>query len=114
MALTESIRAGEFLLAEANGSISREKIDIAANSGDIVAGTLLGKVTATGEYAPYNDTAEDGTEIAAGVLYAGVSDSASVQSAVGIVRHAEVIGSMLTGSGANGIADLAALHILVR
>lgn len=114
MALTESIRAGEFLLAEANGSISREEIDIAASSGDMVAGTLLGKVTASGEYAPYNDGAADGTETAAAILYASVADSASVQSAVGVARHAEVIGSMLTGNDANGTADLAALDILVR
>lgn len=39
--LTENTRPGEFLQAEANGSISRETISIAANSGDLVALKIL-------------------------------------------------------------------------
>lgn len=31
-------------------------------------GLLLGKVTATGKYKQYDDTASDGTEVAAGIL----------------------------------------------
>jgi len=114
MALTESTRAGEFLLAEGNGSISRAEVTIAAAAGALVAGTVLGKITASGKYVAYNNGASDGTEVAAGILYADVPDSASDQTGVAIVRHAEVMSSLLTGNDANGTADLAALQIIVR
>lgn len=208
MALTESIRPGEFLLAEANGTISREEITIAAAAAAMVAGTVLGKITkagtasaaayagntgngtigtitvgagsiagvykltiiepgtnlgnfqvedplgivvktgvvgtafsggglaftladgatdfvagdgfnitvaaGSGKYVAYNDAAVDGSEVAAGVLYGPVDDLAADQTAVAVVRHAEVIGSLLTGNNAAGTADLLALGILVR
>jgi hypothetical protein len=41
---------GEFILSEANGQRSREAITIASGAGIIAAGTVLGKVTATGKY----------------------------------------------------------------
>lgn len=37
--------------------------------GYIPAGTLVGVVTASGSYGPYNDTATDGRQTAAGFLY---------------------------------------------
>lgn len=208
MALTESIRPGEFLLAEANGTISREEITIAAAAGAMVAGAVLGKITkagtatavayagntgngamgaitvgagakagvykltitepatnagnfivedpsgifvgqgdvavafsagglaftladgatdfaagdgfditvaaGSGKYVAYNDAAVDGSEVAAGILYGPVDDLAADQTAVAIVRHAEVVGSLLTGNNAAGTADLLALGILVR
>jgi hypothetical protein len=116
MALSESNYAGEFLLAEGNGTISRAEVTIAANSGDLAAGTVLGKITVGGKYTVYDDAVDpvDGTETAAGILYAAVANSASDQTGVVIVRHAEVDGDMLTGNDANGTADLAALDIIVR
>lgn len=208
MALTESIRPGEFLLAEANGTISREEITIAAAAAAMAAGTVLGKITkagtasaaayagntgngvmgaitvsagsiagvykltiiepgtnlgsfqvedplgivvktgvvgtafsggglaftladgatdfvagdgfnitvaaGSGKYVAYNDAAVDGSEVAAGILYGPVDDLAADQTAVAVVRHAEVIGSLLTGNNAAGTADLLALGILVR
>ncbi len=48
MALTEANRAGEFLLAEGNGYYSREEVTLVANSGALVAGTVLGKITKAG------------------------------------------------------------------
>ena len=106
--------AGEFLLSKANGHISEETVTIAAAASALAAGTVLGKITASGKYVAYNNGANDGSEVAAGILYAPVPDSAADQKAVAIVRHAEVIGSKLTGSDANGVADLKALHIIVK
>jgi hypothetical protein len=40
--LTESTHAGEFLVSEANGTLSREVVTIAAGSGVIPAGMVLG------------------------------------------------------------------------
>lgn len=114
MALNESTRAGEFLIAEGNGSISREKVVVASGEGALVPGTVLGKVTASGKYAAYDNAAADGTETAAGILYAAVDATSADADAVVIVRHAEVDGSLLTGNDANGTADLAAIQIIVR
>lgn len=111
---TEGFHAAEFLLSEGEGTISREQITIAAAAGAMVAGTVLGKITASGKYTAYNNGASDGTEVAAGVLYIGVPDSAADQKAVAIVRHAEVFGAAMTGLDANGTADLATKTVIVR
>lgn len=112
--LTEGKHTGEFLLSEGEGQISRDKVTIVANSGDLVPGTVLGVITASGKYAPYVDAHADGTQAAKAVLYAHVPASAADQPAVVIARYAEVMGSMLTGSDANGVADLAGVGIIVR
>lgn len=114
MAFTEGKHTAEFLLSEGNGSISREQVTIAAAAGALAAGTVLGKITATGKYAAYNNGASDGTEVAAGILWAAAPDLATDQKAAAIVRDAEVVGSVLTGLDANGTADLKALGIIVR
>lgn len=45
-------------------------------SGTYAKGTLIGRVTATGYYGPYNDAASDGTETARAILeYACTVDS---------------------------------------
>ncbi|OCB09234.1 K structural protein [Mycolicibacterium porcinum] len=41
-------------------------------NGFIKSGTVLGKVTATGLYGPYDDAATDGREVAAGILFSFV------------------------------------------
>lgn len=114
MAFNEGKHTAEFLLSEGNGSISREQVTIAAAAGALAAGTVLGKITASGKYAAYSNAASDGTEVAAGVLYAAAPDLATDQKAAAIVRSAEVLGAELTGNDANGTADLKALGIIVR
>ena len=63
--------AGEHIINEANGRISREQIMIAATAlaTPMLAGTVLGRVTATGVYVPLNPAASDGSEVARGFLY---------------------------------------------
>lgn len=113
---TEGVHAGEILLSEANGTRSREDITLAATAVVLPAGTLLGVVTATGHYAPYDNAVDpaDGTETAAAVLYAPAGISASPQRSVGIVRDAEVKRALLTGLDIAGEADLLALGIVAR
>lgn len=112
MATTEATRAGEFLLSEANGTRSRESVTV--TGGSYPAGQVLGKVTASGKYAAYDDTANDGTEVAAGVLYDAVDASTAEATGVAIVRDAEVKGALLTDNDAAGTADLASAGIIVR
>lgn len=113
---TEGRHAGEFLLSEANGTRSREEIIVAATAAALPSGQLLGKLTATGEYAPYNPVAEpaDGSETVAAILWAPVTASTEAQRTVGIVRDAEVIERLLTGLDVDGKADLLALSIVIR
>lgn len=112
--LIEGKYTAEFLLSEGNGTISRDVVTIAAAAGAMVAGTVLGKITASGKYAAYDNTHSDGTEVAAGVLYRAVPDVAVDQAAIAIVRESEVARSYLTGSDAAAEADLKALGVVVR
>lgn len=115
MALTEGKHTAEFLLSEGNGSISREQGVLRSESGALAAGTLLGKVTATGELSAYDNTdVPAGVGVAVGILYANAADSAADQNVTYIARNAEVIGAELTGLDTAGAADLAALGIVIR
>jgi len=116
--LTEQNHAGEHILSEASGERSRDSVLI--KSGLIlVAGTLLGQITAEpGVYAEYADGNADGTEVASKVLFGPIDTSvdgtnedtlAAVNS-----RDCELSSGRLTGADANGIADLAALGMIVR
>lgn len=41
-------------------------------NGYLLSGIVLGKITASGLYAPYNDAAADGTQTAVGILFSSV------------------------------------------
>lgn len=110
----EGTHTAEFLLSEGNGQISREQVTIAAAAPAMAAGTVVGKITSSGKYVPYNNSASDGSEVAAGILYHAVADKATDQQATIIARNAEVMGSALIGLDAPGRADLAALGVIVR
>lgn len=112
--VTETTHAGEFLFAEANGTLSREPVVIASGEGVLKAGTVLGKITASGKYAAYDNVAADGTQTAVGILYAGVNAASADANGVMIARHAEVVEAALTGIDTAGKADLAALQIIFR
>ena len=49
---TETPRDLAFLLTEANGYLSRDTVTILAGSGKVKAGTVLGKITASGKFMP--------------------------------------------------------------
>ena len=102
----------EFLVSEGNGQISRERIVVKAGAA-LPSGQVLG-VTSTGEYAPYDNKANDGSEVAAAVLYAPLAASEASRPATGIVRLAEVAGGLLTGFDAAARSDLAERHVIVR
>lgn len=114
---TETRRTGDFLLSEANGTLSRENATIAL--GTLVPGTVLGQITASGKYVILAPGASDGSQTAAGVLY-GHADGTDVPGVV-IKRLAEVRADMLVFpagiSAPNKTAALAALagaHVVAR
>lgn len=118
--VTEGKYAGEFIASEANGSRSRE-VKIIASGQTLVAAQIVGKVTASGKYAAFNQDAVDGTEAAAGISYGNYDASAGDIEGVIIVRDAEVNGNDLlwpadieVAEQAAAEAELEALGIIVR
>jgi hypothetical protein len=119
-AISEGAHPGEFILSEANGHRSRENATLITGQ-NLGAGAVLGKITATGKYTGYDNGAGDGSQAAAGILYAAVDATNADMDCVVIVRHAEVIGDALDfDAGMSGAdqtaatADLLALGIIVR
>ena len=109
----EPIHAGEFLLSEGAGNISREAINVAAGPA-LYPGQVLGLVTATSEFAPYAPAAEDGTQAAVAILFGPLGESDVVRRGRAVVRLAEVSEAHLTGLDADAEKDLAAHFLIVR
>lgn len=109
----ESMHAGEFLLSEGAGNISREAINVAAGPA-LEPGQILGLVTASSEFAPYQPTAEDGTENAVAILYGPLGESDVARRGRAIVRLAEVSEAHLTGLDLAAEKALAAHFVIVR
>lgn len=117
--LNEKARAGDFLLSEANGTYSRENEIL--DTGKLEAGTVLGKLTSGGKFVILAPAAEDGSEDAAGILWAGADASAGDAAVVVIVRDAEVkTDALIWPAGISApqktaaIAQLADLGIVLR
>ena len=109
----EPIHAGEFLLSEGAGNISRETINVAAGPA-LNPGQVLGLVTATGEFAPYDPAAEDGTQAAVAILYGPLGESDIVRRGRAVVRLAEVSEAHLTGLDPEAEKELATHFLIVR
>lgn len=109
----EQRHAGEFLLSEGAGNISREAINVAAGSA-LEPGQILGLVTLSGEFAPYNPAAEDGSENPVAILYGPLGESDVVRRGRAVVRLAEVSEASLTGLDPAAEKALAAHFLIVR
>ncbi len=122
---TEGRHPGEFLLSEANFHRARGRAVIAAGSGVFEPGTVIGRITSGGKFAPSAAASEvgfEGAETAKAItLYGGDATSEDVEVAI-IERDAEVNGHVLVYDGsvdtdaekAAKIASLAAVGIIVR
>lgn len=109
----EPMHAGEFLLSEGAGNISREAINVTAGPA-LEPGQVLGLVSLTGEFAPYKPTAEDGSENAVAILYGPLGESDVVRRGRAVVRLAEVSEAHLTGLDPAAEKALATHHLIVR
>jgi len=88
--LSEGQHAGEFLISEANGHLSREAVTV-ANGETLQPGHVLGQVTASGEYKEYDPGNADGSETAVAVCFDHVDASGGAVSGAAIIaRLAEV------------------------
>jgi hypothetical protein len=118
--LQEGRYAGEFVVSEGNGRISRETI-IVLSGQTLQPAAVLGKVTASGKYKALDPGASDGSEVAAGILYDRVDASDGDAEGVAIVRLAEVNAAELVwpdgitgGEQTTALGELAALTIIAR
>lgn len=120
--LTEGKHTGEFLVSEAPGTISRETVTVTVGAAtELEPGAVLGKITATGKYVPYDDGAADGSEVAAGILYAAAENAggapldvrATIIDALAEVRAADLVWQAGVDE-AGGLVDLRARYIKAR
>ena len=120
-ALAEPLNLGDLLKYEAPTLYSRDHVTVASGQ-NLPLGTVLGIVTASGKYKQIDPSAEDGTQVAAGVLLQAC-DATLIDRDDGLVvaRHAIVAHHALawpdavtTAEKLTAIAQLKALGVLVR
>ncbi len=116
----ESVHTGEFLVSEGNDSISREQIELGPDL-TLLAGTVLGRNTATNVYVLLDVDATDGSQMAAGILYSNIITDATGGESVAITRFAEVDQSLLGWPEAitdsekdTSIAEFSTLGVILR
>lgn len=107
--------------SEAPGTFSRDQIVIVSGAGVLAAGTVLGKITASGKYALHDAALSDGREVADAVLYATVDATSADAPAVAWTRNIEAVNSeLIFKSGisapnrAAAVTALAAKRIIIR
>lgn len=121
---TEARRPMEFLAWMIDPDYSLDEVTLTASQGALLAGTVMAKVTGTGNYVPYDDDANGttaGVGIAAGILCYDTANSGSTQKVVIVARGAIVKDALLVweasndaGEKAAAVAELTALGIVVR
>jgi len=125
---TEATRASEVILSEAPGTLSREMVTIASGAGVIPVGMVLGRVTGSGHYVPYDDDfttgdplLPDGREVARCVALETVDATGATKSCAVLMRLGEVKLDLLAwhedndaGDITAGLADLAGSYLIAR
>lgn len=119
--LHEPANLADLLKYEAPNLYSRDEVVVAAGQ-TLALGAVVGRVTATREIVALDPAANDGREIAAGVLLEAIVTTATERRRSVIVsRHALVFGGALVFAPtltaeqtAAALAQLAALGVLVR
>lgn len=99
----------------------REEVIFASGNGTIEPGTIVGKITADGKYAPLDPGASDGSEAASGVI-AGRAITTDADARGTITARDSVVNAFkvtwpdgITDPQKDAaIAELAALGIMVR
>jgi hypothetical protein len=84
--LTETNHAGGFLVWEVLRDYTRETVTIASGAGKLEPGTVLGKITTGGKFTKLTPAATNGSQNAAGILWAGVDASAADSPGVVLLR----------------------------
>lgn len=103
------VRPSDWLKSEEDEALrSREAVTVAAGH-NVVSGTVLGKVTATGKVVPHTAAAADGSQNVYGILFDNVDATAADKKGVAIVRDAVVASDRLTYHPAADATEKAAI-----
>ncbi len=118
--IAEQWHDGGFLVSMANGHRTFDQAVLAAGA-KVLAGTIVGKITASGKFVQCVSSASDGSQVPAGILYATKDATLADKPCVVVRRDCEVNASELiwdasfnAGAITAGIATLAGLGILAR
>ena len=116
--LTKIQSNASFIVSESNGYRSRDDVTVTVPATTTyAAGTILGKITASGKYVRHAAGATDGSEDEAGVLYetlANTTGSAVDSESVSFARDAEVNGSELTYEVGADAAQITASNLAIK
>lgn len=111
---------GHFIAGEANFWRSRQH-DVLAAGQALVAGTVLGRITASKKVTAHTPGASDGSQNAMGILFEDTDATAEDRRVVVLARDFEADGQVLTWAAgisapnqATATAALLALGIVVR
>lgn len=111
----------DLLLIEVHRGLSRQAITLAGPVAALPMGTVVGKVTASGKYAPLTPAASNGSQVAAGVLIADAAASTPDKKADALLRLGVVnLAALVWPAGitdpqkATALAQLEAAGILAR
>ena len=84
--LTEGKHTGGFLIWETLRDYTRETITLASGAGKLAPGTVLGRITTGGKYTGLAPAATNGSQNAAGILWADVDATDADAPGVVILR----------------------------
>jgi hypothetical protein len=112
MGVTKTTKQGDNLIAGSHSPVEIA-ITVASGAGALTAGTLLGRVTASGKYLPYNAAHIDGTEIPRAILTRDI-DAASADARVTVYVHGEFNPDEITGIDAAAILHLQDIGIYIK
>ncbi len=102
--LTEGSHTGEFLVTTANGTRSFTQGTLAAGN-NMIAGGVVGKITANGKFKIHDPSATDGSEAAAGILFAATNSNSGDAPCVVVDTDAEVNGAEISWIAGISTAD---------
>ena len=120
--ITEGPHPGDFVIWEVLRDYTRESLTLAAGAGKLQAGTVLGKITASGKYTPLSPSATNGAQNAVAVLWgpAAATDTdapctALVRGPATLKRAGLILPSGITeAQAAAAHSALAALGLISR
>jgi hypothetical protein len=114
------VYGAEFLLDGGDEDIALDKVILMAGQ-NLIVGTVLGKITASGKYTAYDPAANDGSQKAVAILRDSTDASLGDTPCVVVSRLAEVFdGKLIYAQGISAanktaaIASLATANIIVR
>lgn len=106
---TEFQHPGAFILSEDDdGLLSRDNATLAAGSGILPDGAVLGRVTASGKLTKCAKTSTDGSQTPAAFLIGRTDATSADQPVVILARHAEVNARLITLDPSLSLADVSA------